>query len=111
MDETVQPKASDAGGQEDRSYPEDLPDSLEDLKAVVTSRRIEFPERLRQIGMFAFQQPHQMAFMSVNEIAKVTRTSPSSVNRFARTLGFADYGSLRRVFQKHIAGLAREDNS
>ena len=110
MGETKQPATTNSGDRRDKCRPPRLPDSVDDLKAFVASGQIEFPERLRQIGMYAFQQPHDMAFMSVNDIAKATRTSPSSVNRFAKTFGFVDYGALRKVFQMHIAGLAHQDN-
>lgn len=65
---------------------------------------------MRQIGMYAFQHPHQMAFMTIQEIARATGTSASSVHRFAKTFGFDDYTALRRVFQKHIALTAREND-
>ncbi|WP_027684217.1 MurR/RpiR family transcriptional regulator [Rhizobium leguminosarum] len=109
MGETKQPDPSHVG-EFPNGYPRRLPDSIDDLKAVVTSGRVEFSERLRQIGIYAFRNPHQMAFFSIQEIATVTETSPSSVHRFAKTLGFADYGALRKIFQKHIADTARENN-
>nr|WP_272950165.1 hypothetical protein [Sinorhizobium meliloti] len=78
------------------------------MKALVVSGRLEFPDRIKQIGVYALQHPHQMAFMTIQEIAQATETSPSSVGRFAKTFGFAGYTALRRVFQKHIAEVARQ---
>lgn len=110
MGRTRQGHPTESSVHQNSDYPASLPDSLDDLKAIVTSRRVDFPERLREIGIFAFQQPHQMAFLSIRDIAKATHTSSSSVHRFAKTLGFEDYGALRKVFQKHIAAAGRHHN-
>lgn len=77
------------------------------MKALVASGQVEFPDRVRQIGIYAFQNPHQMAFLTVREIGKITDTSASSVQRFAKTFGFSDYTALRKVFRNHIANGAR----
>jgi DNA-binding MurR/RpiR family transcriptional regulator len=76
--------------------------SLESLKALVASGRVEFPERMKTIGVYAFRNPHEMAFESIQWIADAT--SPSSVHRFAKILRFSNYSELRKIFQRHIVG-------
>lgn len=80
--------------------------TLEMLKRLVASGEVKFPQPMRQIGQYAFQHPYQMAFLSVREIAQATGSSSSSVQRFARLLGFEGYKPLRNVFRKHIARCA-----
>lgn len=110
MGDFEEPTAIDGADRSAIGHPANLPDSLDALKALVASGRVEFSDRIRQIGIYAFQHPHQMAFLTIQEIAKVTNTSSSSVHRFAKTIGFSDYTALRRIFQKHIASLARDSN-
>ncbi|MFL5019159.1 MAG: MurR/RpiR family transcriptional regulator [Rhizobium sp.] len=109
MGEITQRSLIDGSARDHDDGPANAPDSLDDLKALVASGRVEFPDRMRQIGTYAFRHPHEVAFLSIQELAKVTETSPSSVHRFAKMVGFSDYGALRKLFQRHIAGLLRDN--
>ena len=64
---------------------------LEAIKAMVGSGRMEFLEMMQKIGVYAFRNPHETAFATIHSIVGATGTGPSSVHRFAKSLGFSDY--------------------
>ena len=43
-----------------------------------------------------------ISFISINELAKETQTSPATVTRFSKSLGFKGYPDFQRVFQKDV---------
>lgn len=43
-----------------------------------------------------------ISFISINELAKETETSPATITRFSKNLGFKGYPDFQKVFQKDV---------
>lgn len=43
-----------------------------------------------------------VSFISINELAKETGTSPATVTRFSKNLGFKGYPEFQKIFQKEV---------
>lgn len=55
----------------------------------------ELPEGLRRIADDILANPEEAAVATISQLAERTGTSPATVNRFCRALGFSGYAELR----------------
>jgi DNA-binding MurR/RpiR family transcriptional regulator len=81
---------------------ETAPDDFEGLRALLVSRRDGLPKRLKQIAAFALERPDEMAFGTVAEIAEHADVQPSTLVRFAQTLGYEGFSHLQQVFRARL---------
>lgn len=63
-----------------------------------------------QLAEYICAHPNDVCGMDVRTLAEQTYTSPSSVVRLCRTLGFSGYKEFRRAFLLEIASLGTETN-
>lgn len=57
---------------------------------------------LKKIVDFIIHNQSIVSFISINEIAKETGTSPATLTRFSKNLGFKGYPDFQKVFQKDV---------
>jgi DNA-binding MurR/RpiR family transcriptional regulator len=84
------------------------PRTYEDLRAVLASGTIHFPKRLRQVAIFLWQHPSDVALGTISEVARKAGVQPSTLVRFAQTFGFAGFSDFQGLFKDHVRGLRPE---
>jgi DNA-binding MurR/RpiR family transcriptional regulator len=80
------------------------PKTYEDLRAVLASGVVRLPKRLRQVAIFLSQHPSEMALGTVGSIAGKAAVQPSTMVRFAQSLGYSGFTDLQDVFKEYIKG-------
>jgi DNA-binding MurR/RpiR family transcriptional regulator len=80
----------------------DLPQDFESLKSLIVLRREELPRRLAQVAEFALEQPDKVAFGTVAELAGMAGVQPSTLVRFAQSLGFSGFSDLQEIFRARL---------
>jgi DNA-binding MurR/RpiR family transcriptional regulator len=78
------------------------PRSFDAFKEMLLARREALPPRLVQIATFALDNPDEIAFGTVAAIAAQAEVQPSSLVRFAQTLGYAGFSELQEVFRSRL---------
>ncbi|MDX8440230.1 MurR/RpiR family transcriptional regulator [Mesorhizobium australafricanum] len=78
------------------------PANLDELRVLIASRAIRFPEKLKRITEIALREPYVIAFGSAKSIASHCSVSPSTVLRLVKHLGFVSLRELKAIFQKHL---------
>lgn len=79
-----------------------LPQDFESLKSLIVLRREELPRRLAQVAEFSLEHPDKVAFGTVAELAGLAGVQPSTLVRFAQTLGFAGFSDLQEIFRARL---------
>jgi DNA-binding MurR/RpiR family transcriptional regulator len=79
-----------------------VPQTYEDLRAVLTSRTMRLPEQLRQVALC--QHPSEMALGTASSVAAQSGVQPSTLVRFAQTLGYSGFSELQNVFKEYVKG-------
>jgi DNA-binding MurR/RpiR family transcriptional regulator len=80
------------------------PRTYEELRAVLSSGTVHFPKRLRQVAIFLWQHPGEVALGTISEVAAQAGVQPSTLVRFAQTFGFAGFSEFQDLFKQHIKG-------
>jgi DNA-binding MurR/RpiR family transcriptional regulator len=80
------------------------PLTYEELRAVLASGTIHFPKRLRQVAIFLWQHPSDVALGTISRVAEQAGVQPSTLVRFAQMFGFAGFSDFQELFKKHIKG-------
>ncbi|MCB1500103.1 MAG: MurR/RpiR family transcriptional regulator [Bauldia sp.] len=80
------------------------PRTYEELRAVLSSGTVHFPKRLRQVAIFLWQHPGEVALGTISEVATQAGVQPSTLVRFAQTFGFAGFSEFQDLFKQHIKG-------
>ena len=80
----------------------ETPATFPALEAAIARMHGTFSPRLRQIAEFALANPNDMALETVAVVADRARVQPSSLIRFAKSLGFDGYTDMQRVFQTRL---------
>ena len=62
----------------------------------------EYSKSFKKIVDFIKHNQSIVSFISINELAKETGTSPATITRFSKNLGFKGYPDFQRVFQKDV---------
>ena len=95
------------------------PESYDDLRALITGRYPSLSGQLQRIARYVLENPNGSALETVSEIARQVDVQPSSLVRFAKTLGYDGYSSIQQVlrsrlisetpnYRERIRGLRRE---
>ncbi len=93
QDAEVDPGGAEAGGS--------IPRDFKSLRALIVARREMLPKRLIQVADFAVEHPQEIAFGRVADLAQQAGVQPSTLVRFAQTLGYAGFSDLQAVFRAH----------
>jgi DNA-binding MurR/RpiR family transcriptional regulator len=80
------------------------PRTYEELRAVLSSGTVDFPKRLRQVAIFLWQHPSEVALGTIGEVAEKAGVQPSTLVRFAQIFGYSGFSDFQGLFKEHIKG-------
>lgn len=80
------------------------PRTYEELRAVLASGTVHFPKRLRQVAIFLWQHPGEVALGTISSVAEQAGVQPSTLVRFAQLFGFAGFSDFQSLFKEHVKG-------
>lgn len=80
------------------------PQTYEELRAVLSSGTVHFPKRLRQVAIFLWQHPGDVALGTIGQVAEQAGVQPSTLVRFAQIFGYAGFSDFQGLFKEHIKG-------
>jgi DNA-binding MurR/RpiR family transcriptional regulator len=78
------------------------PRDFQSLKSVILGQSESFPKRLRQVAVFALENPDEIAFGTAASIAERAEVQPSTLVRFAQSIGYAGFSDLQAVFRDRL---------
>jgi DNA-binding MurR/RpiR family transcriptional regulator len=78
------------------------PRTYEELRAVLSSGTIHFPKRLRQVAIFLWQHPGDVALGTIVQVAEQAGVQPSTLVRFAQIFGYAGFSDFQGLFKDHV---------
>ena len=78
------------------------PRDYDGLKDLLIARREDLPRRLVQVAAFALENPDEIAFGTVASVASQAHVQPSTLIRFAQTIGYAGFTDLQEVFRAQL---------
>lgn len=89
---------------EGRSEPamDTIPEDYEGLRALLLTRRDAMPKRLKQLAAFALEHPEEVAFGTVAGIAEHAGVQPSTLVRFAKSIGYDGFSHLQQIFRDRL---------
>lgn len=85
-----------------KSAGHDVPTDYEGLRALLLSRRDTMPKRLKQLAAFAMEHPEEVAFGTAAGIAEHAGVQPSTLVRFAKSLGYDGFSHLQQIFRDRL---------
>ena len=71
---------------------------------MLSSGTIHFPKRLRQVAIFLWQHPSDVALGTISQVAEQAGVQPSTLVRFAQIFGYAGFSDFQGLFKEHIKG-------
>ncbi len=80
------------------------PASYEELRAVLASGSTRLPKRLRDVAVFLWQHPGNVALGTSTTISQQAGVLPSTLVRFAQHLGYSGFSDLQDLFKEHMKG-------
>ncbi|GGA63040.1 sugar isomerase (SIS) [Pelagibacterium lentulum] len=72
------------------------------LRDMVVERWEVMPKRLTQVAQYALHNPDEVAFGTAASIAAKADVQPSTLVRFAQTLGYQGFSDLQDVFRSRL---------
>jgi DNA-binding MurR/RpiR family transcriptional regulator len=72
------------------------------LRDLIVEMRGRKPRRLAQVAAYMIQRPDDVAFGTVSHISGQAGVQPSTLIRFAKTLGYSGFSGLQAVFQQRL---------
>ena len=87
------------------------PRTYEELRAVLSSGTIHFPKRLRQVAIFLWQHPGDVAVGTIAQVAAQANVQPSTLVRFAQIFGYSGFSDLQAIFKEHVKGSWSDDRN
>ena len=64
--------------------------------------------RLQKIFRYAMRHPNKMSLETIAVVAERAEVLPSSLIRFAKSLGFSGFSEMQKVFQQRLLGRMSE---
>jgi DNA-binding MurR/RpiR family transcriptional regulator len=87
------------------------PRTYEELRAVLSSGTVYFPKRLRQVAIFLWQHPSDVALGTIAQVAEQAGVQPSTLVRFAQIFGYAGFSDFQALFKNHMKGSWPEERA
>jgi len=84
------------------SNKQSLPESAEELRALILKRYDSFSGRLQQVARHVLDHPDDFALETLTVIAERANVQPSAIVRFAKTLGFSGANPMQRVLRDSL---------
>jgi DNA-binding MurR/RpiR family transcriptional regulator len=82
------------------------PPTYERLTNAITQLHPTMSRRFQQIARYLVQSPNEVALESIKTIADSAGVHPSSLVRFAQSLGYGGFTAMQRVFQDRLVTAA-----
>ena len=82
--------------------PEAPPRDYAGLRSLLIERHQTLPKRLAQVARFAVAHPDEMAFGTAAGIAEQADVQPSTLVRFAQTIGYQGFSDLQEIFRSRL---------
>ncbi|MGY0482290.1 MurR/RpiR family transcriptional regulator [Endobacter medicaginis] len=79
----------------------ETPRDFKSLRELILARRDDMPKRLVQVADYAVAHPQEIAFARVADLAQAAGVQPSTLVRFAQSLGYSGFSDLQAVFRAH----------
>ncbi len=80
----------------------DAPRDFQSLQQLIATRAQTLPKRLTQVASYALTNPDEIAFGTAASIALAASVQPSTLVRFAQSLGFQGFSDLQDVFRSRL---------
>lgn len=78
------------------------PSNYEELKLLITDHYPKLSGQLQRIARYVLENPNDAALETVSELAKRVEVQPSSLVRFAKTLGYDGYSNVQTVLRSRL---------
>lgn len=78
------------------------PQTYEELRAVLSSGTVHFPKRLRQVAIFLWQHPSEVALGTIAQVADQAGVQPSTLVRFAQIFGYSGFSDFQVLFKDRM---------
>lgn len=78
------------------------PADFEALRSTVLARRDALPKRVAQAALYMIDNADEIAFATTAEIARNAGVQPSTLVRFAQTIGFRGFSELQLLFRSRL---------
>ena len=72
----------------------EVPRDFAGLRALIAARAQNLPKRLAQVAVYALERPDEIALGTAASIAEAVQVQPSTLVRFAQSLGFSGFTEL-----------------
>ena len=82
--------------------PFEPPKTAAELRQAIVEKYDGLSKRLKLVARHALDHPDDFALQTLAVIAERSKTQPSTIVRFAQTLGFAGATSLQRLFRERL---------
>jgi DNA-binding MurR/RpiR family transcriptional regulator len=76
--------------------------TYEELRSAITDRYVTLPRQLQRVAEMALQRPHDLALKTVAALAGDAGVQPSTLVRFANTMGFGGFSAMQALFRSHL---------
>jgi DNA-binding MurR/RpiR family transcriptional regulator len=80
----------------------EAPRDFEGLRNLIMERSQSLPKRLTQVAVYALDNPDEVAFGTAASVAEAADVQPSTLVRFAQSLGFQGFSDLQNVFRSRL---------
>jgi DNA-binding MurR/RpiR family transcriptional regulator len=80
----------------------EAPRDFSSLKTRIAERAGDLPRRLTQVASYALEHPDEIAFGTVASIAIAADVQPSTLVRFAQSMGYQGFSDLQDVFRSRL---------
>ncbi len=80
------------------------PKDFGSLRNLIAAEHGRLPKRLAQVAAFMLDNPDEVALGTSASIAELAKVQPSTLVRFAQTLGFSGFSDLQALFRERLRG-------
>ncbi len=84
------------------SIEQNPPREFNQLKPWLQERYMSLPKRLRNVAEFALDNPDTMALNTIATISERASVTPSTLVRFAKSIGYQGFSDMQSVFQESM---------
>ncbi len=80
-----------------------IPQDVNELNTLLQSKYAKLSKKMQLIAVYIIDQPQQLATNTLASIADDVGVYPSTLVRFAQTIGFSGFAQLQKLFKVRIA--------
>jgi len=76
--------------------------TYDELRNAITDRYGTLPRQLQRVAEIALERPSDLALKTVAALAEEVGVQPSTLVRFANTMGFRGFSAMQQLFRSHL---------